>query len=195
MGLRMFKPQTADWLRQELQRGVLCRAALARGLCERDGWHNPGGQPCAASARKALPQLSAQLQLPLPAPVPAFAGPLEALGPVETAAERQLCARLLQAEHPLGPGRAPDARPLYLLEAALGPLGVLSFVAAPLRLGPRDHHLGWDDRTRGARIRHLLSNDRFLLRSGLQVPNLASHALARVYRVRQFGVCPSLRTD
>ena len=25
LGLRMFKPQTADWLCQELQRGVLCR--------------------------------------------------------------------------------------------------------------------------------------------------------------------------
>lgn len=25
LGLRMFKPQTADWLSQELQRCVLCR--------------------------------------------------------------------------------------------------------------------------------------------------------------------------
>ena len=68
MGLGMFKPETADWLRQELQRGVLCRAALARGLCERDGWHNPRGQSCAGSARKALPQLAGQLQLLLPPP-------------------------------------------------------------------------------------------------------------------------------
>ena len=66
----MFKPQTADWLRQELQRGVLCRTALARGLCEREGWHNPRGQPCAGSARKALPQMAAQVQLPLPLPRP-----------------------------------------------------------------------------------------------------------------------------
>ena len=53
---------------------------------------------------------------------------------------------------------------------------------APLRLGPRDHHLGRGDGTRGARIRHVLCNDRFLLRAGLQVPNLASWALGRVLR-------------
>ena len=114
-GLRIFKPQAADWLRKELQRGVLCRA--------------PGG------------------------------------------------------------------RLVYLLEAGSGPLGVLSFVAAPLRLRPRDRHLGWDDRTRGARIRHVLSNDRFLLRAGLQVPNLASHALGRVLQRlgRDWTACQGTR--
>ena len=54
MELRLSMPQTADWLRQESQRGVLCQAALACGLCERVGWHNPRGKPCVDSARKAL---------------------------------------------------------------------------------------------------------------------------------------------
>ena len=62
--LRLSKPQTADWLRQESQRGVLCQAALACGLCERVGWHNPRGKPCADSARKALLKLAAGSQLP-----------------------------------------------------------------------------------------------------------------------------------
>lgn len=41
MWVRMFKPQTADRLRQEMHRGLLCRAVLGCGLCERDGWQNP----------------------------------------------------------------------------------------------------------------------------------------------------------
>ena len=61
-----------QWLRLELQHGELSRAALGRGLCERDGWRNLRGALCAASARKALPQLAAQLGLALP---PAQPGP------------------------------------------------------------------------------------------------------------------------
>ena len=61
----------------------------------------------------------------------------------------------------------------------MGPVGVLSFVAAPLRLGPRDAHLGWDDRTRGAHISQVVMNDRFLLLAGVRVPHLASHVLGR----------------
>ncbi len=70
--MRTFKPETVKWLRRELQRGELSRAALGRGLCERDGWRNQRGRLCAASAPKALPQLAAELGLELP---PARVGP------------------------------------------------------------------------------------------------------------------------
>ena len=203
VGLRLLRPETVEWLRQELQHGDLSRAALSRGLCERDGWRNPRGGLCAASARKALPQLAEQLGLALPLAQPGpprggcgrvagasalelteFCGSLEELGAVrlrvaETEAERQRCARLLEAGHPLGRSRAPGCRVTYLLASAAGPLGVLSFVSAPLRLGPRDAHLGWDDRTRGAHIQQVVSNDRFLLLPGVRVPNLASHVLGQ----------------
>ena len=203
VGLRLFKPETVEWLRRELQRGELSRAALGRGLCEQDGWRNPRGELCAASARKALPQLASQLCLALPPAQPGpprgcwgqragaarralteFGGSLEELGEVglrvaETETERKLCAGLLAAGHPRGRARAPGCRLTYLLESAAGPLGVLSFVAAPLRLGPRDERLGWDDRTRGAHIGQVVSNDRFLLLRGVRVPNLASHVLGR----------------
>ncbi len=62
----MLKPDTADWLRQALRKGTLSRAALARRLCELDGWRNRKGELCAASARKDLPGLAAELGLPLP---------------------------------------------------------------------------------------------------------------------------------
>ena len=86
----------------------------------------------------------------------------------------------LAQHHPLGAGRAPRCRLSYLLEAERGPLGVLSFVAAPFRLGPRDAFLGWDERTRGAHIERVLSNDRFLLVDRVQVANLALHVLGQV---------------
>ena len=114
----------------------------------------------------------------------AFSGSLADLGGVrlvlaDTVPVRKLCGQLLEAAHPPGRGRAPGCRLTHLLEASLGPVGVLSFVAAPLRLGPRDAHLGWDDRTRGAHIARVVSNDRFLLLDGVRVPHLASHVLGR----------------
>ena len=219
IGLRLLKPETVQWLRRALRAGGSSRAALARGLCEQDAWRNARGELCAASARKALPGLAQQLGLELPAAQPGvpacrsrqtsaavpieFAGSLEQLGPVRlelaaTPAQRRRCAALLRADHPLGPGRAPGCRIQYLLASRLGPLGVLSFVAAPLRLGPRDRHLGWDARTRAARIGAVVSNDRFLIRAGVQVPQLASHALAQARRrlgpdwEREHGVAPLL---
>ena len=69
--LRILKPDTVQWLRRGLRRGELTRVAPGRGLREQEQWRNRQGRPCAASARKALPQLAAQLSLALP---PARAG-------------------------------------------------------------------------------------------------------------------------
>ena len=206
VGLRILRPATVDWLRQSLLAGKLSRAALGRGVCERDDWRNAKGRYCEASARKALPRLAKELQLELPpaqpgpptcrgraqpasgdCPAVQFAGSLEELGEVrlrlaQTPAERRQCAELLERHHPLGAGRAPGCRLSYLLEAACGPLGVLGFVAAPLRLGPRDRFLGWDERSRGAGIARVVNNDRFLLVPEVQVPNLASHVLGQAVR-------------
>ena len=44
---------------------LLLRAALGRGVCEREEWRNPKGHSCEASVRKALPRLAAALILPL----------------------------------------------------------------------------------------------------------------------------------
>ena len=86
---------------------------------------------------------------------------------------------MLAAEHPLGRGLAPGCRLVYGIRAQGLELGVLSWVAAPLRLAPRDQLLGWDERTRRHNIARLVSNDRFLIRDGVQVRNLASHVLAQ----------------
>ena len=203
VGLRILQPETVAWLGEELRRGELSRAALGRGLCLRDGWRNRRGELCAASARKALPRLASALGLSLPPAqsgpprrgcgpqvdgsglaLTEFCGSLSALGEVrlelaDTASLRRRCARLLELAHPLGRSRAPGCRLVYLLESASGPVGVLSFVSAPLRLGPRDAHLGWDGRTRGFHIEQVVSNDRFLVLPSVRVPHLASHVLGR----------------
>ena len=87
IGLRLLRPESVEWLRRELRRGSLSRAALGRGLCERDDWRNPRGELCAASARKALPHLAGRLGLALP---PAQSGPprsCEAAGDVSGLAQ------------------------------------------------------------------------------------------------------------
>ena len=162
VGKRLLKPQTVTWLRDALQEGELTRSAIARELCERDGWKNRQGVPCAdAGSVQAKP----------------FAGRLEQLGAV----------------------RAPGKRLTYLLECAhAGVLGGLSFVAAPMRLGPRDKLVGWSPRAREAHLGEVLSNHRFLILDWIEVPHLASHALGLAARQvpadweRRHGVPPLL---
>ena len=130
VGKRLLKPETVTWLRDVLQEGELTRSAIAREFCERDGWKNRQGVPCAASARTALPRLAEALALPLPPPLPdnragadpgsvqakPFAGRLEQLGAVrlrlvEERAERgPVCSHLLSATRG---GPAPGCRGLH----------------------------------------------------------------------------------
>ncbi len=143
VGLRVLQPTTEKWLRGALQEGVLTRTALARGLCEQDGWRNQRGRYCESSARKALPRLADELGLALP-----------------VAHSERLPA-------------ADSARPATPLAAFRGSLQ---------ELGPVQLELGWDDRTRGARIQLVLHNDRFLVGPQVVVPHLASHVLGQAQR-------------
>ena len=71
---------------------------------------------------------------------------------------------LLAAEHPLGGGLAPGFRLVYGIRAQSLDLGVLSWVAAPLRLPTCDQLLGWAEPRRRHNLARLVSNDRFLIR-------------------------------
>ena len=90
---------------------------------------------------------------------------------------------MLEEHHPLKGARAPGCRLTYLLESSrFGILGGCSFVAAPMRLGPRDNWLLWSPRARGAHLAEVVTNDRFLILPGVRVKNLASHALRLVHQ-------------
>ena len=70
IGLRQFSADTLEWLGQAVSAEGASRSGLAAELCEREGWHNAGGDPCVSSARKVLPRLAAKLWLSLPARKP-----------------------------------------------------------------------------------------------------------------------------
>ena len=67
IGLRQFSADTVERLGQAVSAEGASRSGLAAELCEREGWHNAGGDPCVSSARKVLPRLAAKLGLSLPA--------------------------------------------------------------------------------------------------------------------------------
>ena len=113
-------------------------------------------------------------------------GPLSRLDKISlrrvlSAADRALWRAMLDRHHPRQRARAPGCRLTYLLESSrFRILGGFRFVAAPMRLGPRDKWLQWSPRARGAHIAEVVNNDRFLLLPGVRVKNLASLALKLV---------------
>ncbi len=58
IGMRQVQAGTLEWLAAACKGGNPGRTALARELCEREGWSGPAGKPCLASARKLLPALA-----------------------------------------------------------------------------------------------------------------------------------------
>ena len=73
----------------------------------------------------------------------------------------------------------PGCRLTYLARSEkLGVLGGLSFVAAPMRLRPRDAAVGWSIWACGTHLPEVVAHDRFLLAPGVQVSHLASHGWA-----------------
>jgi len=61
-------------------------------------------------------------------------------------------------------------------------VAAVGFGAAAWTCAPRDAHIGWDTPTRQDRLPLVVGNARFLICPHIQVPNLASHLLARIVR-------------
>lgn len=181
----------------------LSRRALSRQLCEWINWKGPSGKWQTTCARVALRRLEARGELKLPARLTPFVGQarnlrarlvglqlqpvrmaLEQIEPVElvlvgsrhSRAARQ-CRCLLENFHPLG-ARLCGAQLRYLITSAQGILGVLTFSGAARRLRARDRWIGWSDIARAENLHRIVNNSRFLIRPGVEVPHLASRALA-----------------
>ena len=103
--------------------------------------------------------------------------------PVETELQAQRWEALMEDEHFLGAGPLVGRRLRYLVRSSrYGEIAALAFSAAAWRLQPRDAFIGWSAEQREAQLQRVVCNSRFLIRSDIQVPELASHLLARTLR-------------
>jgi transposase len=103
-----------------------------------------------------------------------------------TPGERAVWDATVAQQHALGFERAFGAHQRYWIRGVAGGqpvvLGALLFAAAARHVAVRDAWLGWSSQQR-QRFRHrIVANSRLLIRAGVRVPHLASHALAMALR-------------
>ncbi len=89
----------------------------------------------------------------------------------------------MQRYHPRGCRKALGAHLRYFVRDRQGRLlGCAQFEYATRRLACRDEWIGWQGEAFHRRLRLLVRQSRYLLLPWVQVPNLASHALAALLR-------------
>ncbi|MEA3291515.1 MAG: IS4 family transposase [Pseudomonadota bacterium] len=180
---------------------ILHRSELAARVCERFGFHDPGGQPQHSGCLKALRELAAaghftlpaprtrpgqrsprRLSAPVPLPValPSAAGEVRDLELVlvTTPAQMRIWNELMIEGHPLGAGPLVGRQLRYLIGSRHGWLGGFGFAAAALNLADRDAWIGWNVEQRRKHLHRLVGMSRFLLRPSVQCHNLASKVLS-----------------
>ena len=201
VGLHQFHADTIDWLSKAVLEEGCTRSSLARDLCALEDWTGDRGEPCLASARKALPVLADRLGLALPAARAAFGrGRYEGqvidaypdvflrcrladigtvtLELVDGDAERRLWQAMIATHHPQGWARAPGGQLRYwVCSSRHGRLGGIGFCAASWHQRARADFIGWSADARTANLPLLINNHRFLLLPGVRVHGLASRVL------------------
>ncbi len=133
-GMCQLFAETAEWFVPACTSGALTRSALARELCEREGWFGGTGRPRLASARTLLARLAEEAGVGLPEAEATevdphtraasdFADssvscPLRELGvlslePVREAADRRRREAMIETHHPQGWCRPPGGQVRY----------------------------------------------------------------------------------
>ncbi|MDD5501645.1 MAG: DUF4338 domain-containing protein [Candidatus Omnitrophica bacterium] len=191
----------------------ISRMELACTVCEVLEWKRAGGGLKARECRDLLERLESQGVLTLPSKkslgaiqsrksiAPAgdrqvhseFAGSVEEFTPidielVQSRAQRLLFQELLSGHHYLGYAMPYGARLQYLCYVSRPRrevIGCMQFSSPAWRMKLRDQWIGWDDRTRGRHLQHVVTNSRFLVLG--KIRNLASTLLSCALR--------RLRTD
>ena len=187
----------------------ISRAALSRHVCQWLDWHSSTGGLQEGGCRKALVELDRRGALTLPRvkggynfqrprrtnpgvtfEPPKVNGSLSRLGAVEIVVvtsrycqDWHLWNILMDQYHYLGRGSPCGGHIRYLVNSAhYGPVGALSFGSATWALRNRDAYIGWSEPARIENLRHVVSNDRFLIVPTVRVKNLASHILSVTLR-------------
>ena len=186
------------------------RTRLSVELCRRWDWRNARGQMKDMAARTLLTKLERRghIQLPKPlhqssgrwrkpvAPPAAIAdhhapidGTLAELRPLRVSLvavgspDHRLFKTLLERHHYLGHRRTVGENLGYLFRDRHGrEVGCALFGSAAWHCAARDAWLGWDRRSREAKLGLLTNNTRFLILPWVTVPQLASHLLGCVAR-------------
>lgn len=202
-GRRFTRKQLAQIQETVGRFAQLSRTELARTLCEHLHWTTPNGRYKIESCLSLLEALEAHGVVRLPArrrkktpprpierfaepPDPAIEAALSDLAPirlevVEAGESRERFKAYLESYHYLGYRQPVGAHLGYFVvsEPRQQRLGCLLFSAsAAWALAARDKWIGWEDKQRSKLLQLVLSHDRFLIFPWIEVPNLASHALA-----------------
>jgi len=199
----------------------LSRYRLAREVCQRLGWRDEAGRLKEVACRKRLLALERCGKIALPAarrrpPVrraepaavlawPEVSGSLSDLGavsvqPISGGTEASgIWNAMMDTHHPLGSGPLCGGQIRYLIVSARhGVVGGLAVSAAAWRVRAREEWLGWDDATRGANLRGVVCNSRFLILPSVRVKHLGSHVLGQLARriqqdwQQRYGTAPWL---
>jgi len=181
----------------------LSRTELAATACELVGWVRPNGRVKTVECRQLLERLEQARRITLPPqrkkrpkmtavaidrvdkseliPIRATVKALQpiSLQLVTTPDQRKQWRSLVDQHHYLGHKIAFGAHLRYLVHSAHGPVGCLQYSSPAWRLEARDRWIGWNDVQRKQHLQHILCNSRFVVLPWVQVPNLASHLLAR----------------
>ncbi len=181
----------------------MTRYSLAKAVCRRLDWRDPGGRLRDMACRVALLKLQRHGEIVLPAPRrpritavplkpyerPELECNLATLGLVELVLVdkksrelSQLWRRVMQ-HHYLADGPLCGAQLRYLVKSEKhGWLGGLAFSGAARRVAARDQWIGWTDTTREEKLFLVANNSRFLILPQVRVKHLASHILGKACR-------------
>jgi hypothetical protein len=180
--------------------GFVNRTKLADSVCEHFDLRDPRGQLQRGGCLKALRELEAAGQFPLPAPqkspgprvlrrlpeplpepegVPEEVGELEGLQLllINDESHRRIWNEMMLAEHPRGAGPLVGRQLRYLIASEHGWLGGLGFAAPALQVADRDKWIGWSVEQRRAGLHWVVNLSRLLIRPGVRCRNLASRVL------------------
>jgi hypothetical protein len=198
--IRALQAEHGDW----------GRTRLSEELCLRWDWRNGRGQIKDMAARTLLVKLERRGHIRLPEqlhkssgrwrklgaapaaveyPRAPIGGPLQELRPLGVSLvsagspDQRLFNTLLERYHYLGHRRTVGENLGYLFRDRQGrEVGCALFGSAAWKCAERDAWIGWDRRSREAKLGFLTNNTRFLILPWVTVPQLASHLLGCVAR-------------
>ena len=90
---------------------------------------------------------------------------------------------MVKHHHYLGYEKTIGPRIKYLVLYSGIPIAALSYNRAALKIGVRDDFIGWNQEQKQAQLKHVVSNNRFLILPWVKIKNLASHLLSQTLKM------------